>query len=65
MNVQQFRQSRGLTLRQLADMVGCSPSNVMRIEKGQRPQYDTAEAFVLASKGVITLKEIYRNGAGK
>ena len=63
MNVQQFRQANGYTLRKMAEIAGCSASNLMRIEDGQKPLYELGERIVRATGGAVTMAEIYRSGA--
>lgn len=63
MKLELYRRQAELTLRQLAGLINCSPSTLLRIERGdQRPTFDMADAIVKACKGKVTMADIYRNG---
>lgn len=54
------RQKRGLSLAQVADVVGSDPGNISRIEKGQQvPKRDLARALFEFYGGRIPLGAIY------
>lgn len=64
MNLKSYRKVYlGLNLRDMAEIIGCSASTLYRIEEGQaRPTFDMADAIVKATKGKVTMADIYRNG---
>lgn len=61
----QTRKSRGLSLDQVAGVVGTDPTNLSRVEKGtQMPQSKLALALLEFYGGAVPLEAIYfPNGA--
>lgn len=61
--IREWRQARGLKLRQFAEQIGCSVSNLWRIENdGQEPHHNVAAAIIKATRGKVTMADIYQNG---
>lgn len=56
----QTRKSRGLSLDQVAGVVGTDPTNLSRVEKGtQMPKTDLALALHKFYDGAVPLEAIY------
>lgn len=56
----QMRKSRGLSLKDLADVVGTDRTNLSRVERGlQIPSRQLARALYKFYDGAIELGEIY------
>jgi hypothetical protein len=64
MNLRQWKESTGFSLKQIAGLAGFT--NHTRIAKHlsglQRISFEDAEAYIKASKGIITLGEIIEEG---
>lgn len=56
----QIRKSRGLSLDQVAEIVGTDPTNLSRVEKGaQVPKRELARALFEFYDGAVPLGTIY------
>lgn len=64
MDLSQYREREGLTLRQLAAQIRCSASSLYRIEQGlQAPTYAMAQAIVKATGGKVKLADLFGDAA--
>ena len=55
--VEQKRKEKQISIRQLADMIGISPSYVSAVEKGRRNPYDKSKLDKLIKIFCLTKKE--------
>jgi transcriptional regulator with XRE-family HTH domain len=60
MTLRKYREAQGLTLADLAAMVGCSTAALSRIERGERkPKYALTQAIVAVSGGKVKAKDLH------
>lgn len=59
----EWRKSRGMTQRQLADLVGCTQSTIDRYEHGRIPDRHRMPAIVRATEGVVQPGDFYEQPA--
>ncbi len=60
MTLSEYRDQHGLTLRQMADALGCVPSTVMRIEKGTtQPKLSLIRKIVTVTDRAVTLDDLF------
>ena len=64
MTLREWRHWKGLTLREARDALGPSPATLSRIERGRRPNWQTATAIHEGTAGRVKRDELLAlNGA--
>lgn len=64
MTLREYREARGLTLTEMAAMVGCSISGLSMIERGlRRPTYDLTQKIVSATGHKVRARDLHPEAA--